>query len=124
MVVSTDKTLKLWAKLAPVGYKRPADFQNLSASELREVLEGWVAWLHSVEHTDELVRAFQQQLTQLLEDFDTDQKGTLNAAELERRLSNWLETAGEVGGPEQEQDPVGPHPALWHSNLERSKGEA
>ena len=51
-----------------------------------------------------------------LEDFDRTQKGSVNPQQLGQALDDWLETAGETGGPEREQDPLETHPKLWHSN--------
>jgi hypothetical protein len=60
--------------------------------------------------------ALDRWLTKLLDEFDRDQMSSIDEDDLRRRLDGWLETAGETGGPEQEQDPTRPHAAAWHGN--------
>jgi hypothetical protein len=55
-------------------------------------------------------------LGQMLDDLDAEEMGSIEHSELQRRFTQWLDTAGDVGGPEQEQDPSRPHPAGWHGN--------
>jgi hypothetical protein len=120
MSESSNRALALWAQLAPVGFRRLEDLCELPRAEQGQVLEAWVAWLHSKDNPDATVRSFQRLVSQLLQEFDSDQTPGFEAGELERKVNNWLETAGEVGGPEQEQDPTRSHPALWHSARSRN----
>lgn len=84
--------------------------------EQRAVLEAWVAWLNSTGVADPATSALRRRVQSLIDQLDRREKGAVDAAELDTWFSEWLETAGQVGGPEQEQDPTAPHPSAWHSN--------
>jgi len=61
-------------------------------------------------------------LGEVLDQLDAEEMGSIEHTELERRFSEWLDTAGDVGGPEQEQDPARAHAVGWHGNAgEQSK---
>ena len=107
--------LSSWLKVAPTTFHELRDFDALPAHEQRAMLEGWVAWLHQTGAQDEATLTFSRRLSQLLQSFDEAQKGSVDQAQLQQWHDTWLETAGEVGGPEREQDPTSPHPAQWHS---------
>lgn len=89
--------------------------------EQRAVLEAWVAWLNSTGAAEPATIALRRRVENLIEQLDQDEKGTIDPAELDAWITEWLETAGQVGGPEREQDPLQPHPKSWHSNLASSR---
>lgn|SRR5688572_7578843 len=91
-------------------------FDARPAHEKRAILESWVARLNLTGVEDEPTLALSRRLSQLLQAFDEDQKGAVDRAQLQRWLDTWLETAGQVGGPERDQDPTLPHPTEWHSH--------
>lgn len=115
MTVKGQTTLSSWLKLAPNTFRELHDFDARPPHEQRAILEGWVAWLNLTGARDEATLAFSRRLSQLLQSFDESQKGCVDQAQLQQWSNAWLETAGEVGGPEREQDPTSPHPAQWHS---------
>ena len=115
MPVNEPTALSSWLKLAPSTFRELHGFDALPAHEKRAILEGWVAWLNLTGAQDEATVTFSKRLSQLLQDFDEDQKGRVDQAQLQEWRDTWLETAGEVGGPEREQDPTQPHPTQWHS---------
>lgn len=117
MVMRTkeEQTLSSWLKVAPNTFRELHDFDALPARDKRAILEGWVAWLNGTGARDEATLTFSKRLSQLLQDFDEDQKGGVDQKQLARWLDTWLETAGEVGGPERDQDPTVTHPSQWHS---------
>jgi hypothetical protein len=91
------------------------DLSNRSQAEKKAILAAWVAELNVVQGA-ERHEALDGWLTQLLDEFDAQQKGEIEHDDLRRRFDAWLETAGETGGPEQEQDPTRPHAAAWHGS--------
>jgi hypothetical protein len=77
-------------------------------------LAACVAWLNAPP--DGRRRSFEEQwLEHELHDLDVELCSPAPQAELSTRFDAWLETAGEIGGPEREQDPLLPHPHAWHS---------
>jgi hypothetical protein len=122
MPLKEPTALSSWLKLAPSTFHELSDFDARPAHEKRAILEGWVAWLNGTGAQDQATLTFREHLSHLLQDFDQDQKGRVDQAQLQQWRDTWLETAGEVGGPEREQDPTLPHPAQWHSH--RSDDEA
>jgi hypothetical protein len=112
-----EAALKSWLRLAPSTFRDRQGFGDRSVAEQRALLEGWVAWLNLTGAAEPATAAFRERLTRLLDAFDQDQKGAVDEAQLEQWLNEWLETAGQVGGPEREQDPTLPHPKQWHSNF-------
>ena len=107
--------LSSWLKLAPATFRELHGFDALPVHEQRAILEAWVAWLNLTGAQDEATLAFSRRLSQLLQSFDEAQKGGVDQAQLQQWRDTWLETAGEVGGPEREQDPTSSHPTQWHS---------
>jgi hypothetical protein len=116
MISKEKQALRAWARLAPSTFQKLESFNTLEAKEQRATLEGWVAWLNSTGAADPATVTFRRELTRLLDEFIRGQKGKVDQAQLASSLGRWLETAGEVGGPEQEQDPTLPHSRQWHSN--------
>lgn len=106
-----------WLRLAPSTFRDLEGFAGRPVAEQKALLEGWVAWLNLKGAAEPATAVFRERLTRLLEAFDQDQKGPVDDEQLERWLDEWLETAGQVGGPEQEQDPTLAHPSQWHSNF-------
>ena len=103
-------------KAAPSTFRELHDFDTRPSHEKRAILEAWVAWLNQTGAQDQATVTFSRRLSQLLQGFDQDQKGRVDQAQLQAWRDTWLETAGEVGGPEREQDPTLPHPSQWHSH--------
>jgi len=91
-------------------------FDARPAHEKRAILESWVARLNLTGVQDEATLVFSRQLSRLLQAFDEDKKGAVDRAQLQHCLDTWLETAGQVGGPEGDQDPTVQHPTEWHSH--------
>ncbi|HEY6726981.1 MAG TPA: hypothetical protein VI197_23270 [Polyangiaceae bacterium] len=114
-----QKALSSWLRMAPATIRDLQGFDARPAHEKRALLEGWVAWLNGTTAQDEATLNFGRRLSQLLQTFDDDQKGAVDQAQLQEWRDKWLETAGDVGGPEREQDPTLPHPSQWHSNKSR-----
>jgi hypothetical protein len=81
-----------------------------------ELLGAWVAWLNSQGASDPSTRTLRDRLTTLLDALDRERSAPGDTQQLHDSYDTWLETAGEVGGPEREQDPTQPHPQAWHSN--------
>lgn len=123
MPVKEQTALSCWLKVAPSTFRELHGFDTRPPHEKRAILEGWVAWLNGTGAHDEATITFSKRLSQLLQGFDQDQKGRVDQAQLQKWCDTWLETAGQVGGPEREQDPTLPHPAQWHSNPNRSGGD-
>lgn len=115
-MIKGQKALSSWLKLAPSTFHELHAFDGLPAAEQRAILEGWVAWLNLSGAHDKATVTFSRRLSQLLQSFDEAQKGCVDQAQLQQWHDTWLETAGEVGGPEREQDPTSAHPSEWHSN--------
>jgi len=120
MTVKGQQTLSSWLRLAPNTLHDLHDFDARPAAEQRAILEGWVAWLNLAGAHDSATATFSRRLSQLLQSFDEAQKGCIDQAQLQQWRDTWLETAGEVGGPEREQDPTLPHPSEWHSRRRRA----
>ena len=118
MHVRGHTALSSWLKVAPTTFRELHGFDARPAHETRAILEVWVAWLNQTGARDEPTRTFSKHLSQLLQDFDEDQKRCVDQAQLQEWRDTWLETAGEVGGPERDQDPTLRHPAQWHSYRE------
>ena len=116
MSVKGQTALSSWLKLAPNTFRELHGFDARPAHEQRAILEGWVAWLNQTGAQDQATLAFSKRLSELLQRFDEAQKGGVDQALLQRWRDTWLETAGQVGGPEREQDPTLPHPTQWHSH--------
>ncbi|HEU5076098.1 MAG TPA: hypothetical protein VFU02_18020 [Polyangiaceae bacterium] len=116
MSVKGQTTVSSWLKVAPSTFRELQSFDSRPAHEKRAMLEGWVAWLNQTGAQDPATLTFSKRLSQLLQDFDQDQKGPVDRPQLQQWLDTWLETAGQVGGPERDQDPTMPHPTGWHSH--------
>lgn len=116
MAVKEQTALSSWLELAPSTFRELQGFEARPVHEKRAILEGWVAWLNLTGAQDEATSTFSKRLSQLLEAFDEDQKGFIDQSQLQQWCDTWLETAGQVGGPEREQDPTSPHPTQWHSH--------
>ena len=117
MPMKHEEALESWLRLAPNTFRDIRSFGERPVAEQRALLEGWVAWLNLTGAADPATAAFRERLTRLMEAFDREQKGRIDEKQLGHWLDEWLETAGQVGGPEREQDPTLPHPAQWHSNF-------
>ena len=99
---------------------RKLDLSGKSRDEKRALLAAFVAELNA-HPSGGSSAALDRWLGQVLDELDAEEMGSIEHAELQRRLGKWLETAGDVGGPEQEQDPSRPHAAGWHGNRGDSK---
>lgn len=115
-MVKEQTVLSSWLKVAPSTFRELRGFDARPTHEKRAILEGWVAWLNGTGAQDEATLTFSKRLSQLLQAFDQDQKGRVDHAQLQQWHDTWLETAGQVGGPEREQDPTSQHPTQWHSH--------
>ncbi len=116
MSTDEDEALQSWSHLAPSTFSKLASFSDCTTADRRAILEGWVAWLNSTGAADAATLTFRTRLTRVLEEFDRCQKGSVDQRRLESWLNEWLETAGEVGGPERDQDPTLSHPRRWHAH--------
>jgi hypothetical protein len=96
------------------------DLSGKSHDEKRALLAAFVAELNA-NPTGTSSAAVDRWVGQMLDELDAEEMGRIEHSELQRRFSEWLETAGDVGGPEQEQDPGQPHAAAWHGNRDESK---
>lgn len=96
------------------------DLSGKSRDEKRALLAAFVAELNA-NPTGTSSTAVDRWVGQMLDELDAEEMGLIEHSELQRRFSAWLETAGDVGGPEQEQDPGQPHAAAWHGNRDDSK---
>lgn len=101
---------------APSTIRRLLEFKECSPDQQRAMLEAWVAWLNSSGANDPHTVKLRNYLAALLDDFDREQKGSIDPKRIGQAFDDWLETAGETGGPEREQDPLETHPKRWHSN--------
>jgi hypothetical protein len=99
------------------------NLDQLSREEKKATLAAWVAELN-VSRDAQSSDAIERWLVRVLDEFDAQQKGAVEEEELRQSFNAWLETAGESGGPEQEQDPARPHPTAWHGNRPDSNGES
>ena len=95
--------LSSWLKVAPNTFRELQGFDARPAHEQRAILEAWVAWLNQTGTQDQATLAFSRRLSELLQSFDEAQKGRVDQARLQQWRDTWLETAGQVGGPEREQ---------------------
>jgi len=114
MTAHTGQRLRDRLRGAPSRLAELRTLQELSVQQQKWLLEAWVAWLNSLSATEPGVMRLAHCVSRLLDDFDQHQKGQVDDQELARRVDAWMETAGQVGGPECEQDPTRPHPRGWH----------
>ncbi len=98
---------------------RKLDLSGKSRDERHALLAAFIADLNA-HPSGASSEALDRWLGQVLDELDAEEKGSIEPTEVQRRFTQWLETAGDVGGPEQEQDPSRPHAAGWHGNREGS----
>ncbi len=88
---------------------------HLPAEQRARKLRAWVARLNA-PRSGTVNPAVARELLHRLEALDEELKaeGGADPADIQRQLNEWLDTAGEVGGAEQEQDPTRPKAEGWH----------
>lgn len=108
--------------------RQPASTERaLSAGEQRDrflarkkaMLAAWVARLNVLRNNG-AYKAIERRINRMLGEVEAEEKQRgPSPVSLEKRLDTWLASnAGQVGGPEQEQDPTRPHSPGWHGEHE------
>lgn len=80
----------------------------------KAMLAAWVARLNLLKN-NAAYRAIERRIAKMLGEVETEEKRGARSTSLEKQIDTWLASnAGEVGGPEREQDPARPHSPGWH----------
>jgi hypothetical protein len=99
-----------------------SDFSRTLLAEQRALLRKAITWLNANRHRADS-HVVERWVTREIATLEEASKLRARRVPARKNVDEWLETAGQVGGPEIDQDPTLPHPHAWHGHPESSDPE-